>query len=277
MIRTTKFAVVFTISIFLLSCMNNKTTEVSIVGESLEIDMDITDNGDTTDKLSNLDLLPLATTKQVIHHRYYSLSYYEEYEQAEWVAYELKKGYLINNDFRRPYFVEDPKVNSCSADWRNYKNSGYDKGHLCPAGDMEFDLNSYNDTFLTSNIAPQDHDFNAGIWNRLEQKVRYWAGKYDGVYVVTGGVLQPSLKTIGKEKVAVPNQFYKIVVLRSNDSYKMIAFLIPNRKSENSLFDYVVSVDLIESKTGIDFFPALNDNMEEKLEKSVDKYPWFAK
>ena len=52
---------------------------------------------------------------------------------------------------------------------------------------MEFDQSAYNDTFYTSNISPQDHDFNSGIWNRLEQKTRYWADKYNDIYVVTGG------------------------------------------------------------------------------------------
>lgn len=84
------------------------------------------------------DFLPTSITNQIVKHSYYTLSYSEKHEQAEWVAYELKKNYVKNNDFRRPYFIEDPKVKTGSADWRNYKKSGYDKGHLCPAGDMEF-------------------------------------------------------------------------------------------------------------------------------------------
>lgn len=223
----------------------------------------------------SFNLLPTSTTKQIINHTYYSLSYDEEYEQAEWVAYELKSSYLKNNDFKRPYFIEDNMVSSGSADWRDYRNSGFDKGHLCPAGDMEFNVNAYNETFLTSNIAPQDHEFNAGIWNRLEQKIRFWADKYKGLYIVTGGVLEPSLKKIGREQVAVPKQFYKIVVQQANGQYKMIAFLIPNKSSELPLFNYVVSVDLIEQKTGIDFFPALKDSIEEKLERSTERSPWF--
>jgi endonuclease G len=80
-----------------------------------------------------------------------------------------------NNNFKRPFFIEDPKVSTGSADWRNYRNSGFDKGNLCPAADMEFDKNAYNETFYTSNISPQDKEFNGGIWSRLGQKVRYWA------------------------------------------------------------------------------------------------------
>ncbi|MCV9929384.1 DNA/RNA non-specific endonuclease [Flavobacterium sp. LS1R49] len=229
-----------------------------------------------SDDKTEFDYLPSSTTNQIVKHDYYTLSYNEKYEQAEWVAYELKKDYVKNNSFKRPYFITDPKVTTGSADWRNYKQSGYDKGHLCPAGDMEFTKSAYDDTFLTSNISPQIHDFNDGVWNRLEQKVRYWAVKYDGLYVVTGGVLTDSKKTIGKEKVLVPKYFYKVLLDQSNGNgeYKMIAFLVPNEKSDKPLYEFVVSVDSIEKLTGIDFFPALDDKIENNLEKSADYKSW---
>ena len=222
----------------------------------------------------NFDFLPSSKTNQVVKHEYYTLSYNESHEQAEWVAYELKKGYVKNNNFKRPFFIEDDKVKTGSADWRNYKNTNYDKGHLCPAGDMEFSLDAYNDTFFTSNISPQVRNFNNGVWNRLEQKVRYWAVKYDGIYVVTGGVLESSLKTIGKEKVSVPNFFYKILLDNSGEKLKMIGFLVPNTESNKPLYSFVVSVDYIEKLTGIDFFPKLNDNFENQLEKRNDYKNW---
>jgi endonuclease G len=225
-------------------------------------------------RLTTNDLLPISTTNTIVKHNYYSLSYNENYEQAEWVAYELKKDYIKNNNFKRPYFIEDAKVITGSADWRNYKNSNYDKGHLCPAGDMEFSMSAYNDTFLTSNIAPQDKKFNNGIWNRLEQKVRYWAVKDNGVYVVTGGVLNNSLKTIGKEKVAVPQYFYKILMNRSGNRVKMIGFLMPNEPSDEPLYKFVVSVDAIEKLTGINFFPQLEDRLENQLEANKDYKDW---
>lgn len=222
----------------------------------------------------NFDFLPTSTTNQIVKHRYYTLSYNEKQEQAEWVAYELKKSYIKNNNFKRPFFIEDPKVTTRSADWRNYKNSGYDKGHLVPAGDMSFDVSAYNDTFFTSNISPQVHEFNDGVWNRLEQKVRYWAVKYNGVYIVTGGVLANSSETIGKEKVLVPKYFYKVLLAKSGNEIKMIAFLVPNEASEKPLCDFVVSVDQIEKRTGIDFFPNLEDKIEDKLESSDDYKAW---
>ncbi|MDN3671630.1 DNA/RNA non-specific endonuclease [Flavobacterium branchiarum] len=260
--------------IFLFSCKKN--SESSSVNSDLEFKDSLkTETTLYSEDNVDFDYLPSSTTNQVVKHDYYTLSYNEKFEQAEWVAYELKKSYIKNNDFKRPYFNEDPKVTSGSADWRNYKQSGYDKGHLCPAGDMEFDKKAYEDTFLTSNISPQMREFNNGIWNRLEQKVRYWAVKYDGIYVVTGGVLTDSDTTIGKEKVLVPNYFYKVLLDESNGKYKMIAFLVPNEKSERPLYEFVVSVDAIEKLTGIDFFPQLDDKIEDALEKNTDYKSWI--
>ncbi|WP_026712783.1 DNA/RNA non-specific endonuclease [Flavobacterium daejeonense] len=267
-----KFGVLFVILGFVfLACKQKETLKFS--DEKIKV-------VDIEGKQSAQDLnfyLPKSANAQIVKHDYFTLSYNENAEQAEWVAYELKKDYVKNSDFKRPFFIEDPKVSSQSADWRSYKNSGYDKGHLCPAADMEFNLSAYKDTFFTSNISPQNHDFNSGIWNRLEQKIRFWAVKYDGLIVVTGGVLKGNLKTIGSENVKVPEYFYKIALNYTKGNYKVIAFLVPNKKSSKSIFDYVVSVDEIESKTGIDFFPKLEDKLENSLEKNVNLNSWLSK
>lgn len=250
------------IGLVLLSCKNEiKDKEVLVQDQEAAF---ISDQNNTGLGYS-VSYLPTSTTKQIVKHKYYTLSYNEKYEQAEWVAYELKKEYLKNGNYKRPYFIEDPSVTTGSADWRNYKKSGYDKGHLCPAGDMEFDQSAYNDTFYTSNISPQKHDFNSGIWNRLEQKTRYWASKYNDVYVVTGGILKDSDKTIGTEKVSVPKYFYKIILAKSGNEHKAIAFLVPNEDSDKSLYDFVVPIETLEKMTGIDFFPNL-----KKLKSSKD-------
>jgi len=224
--------------------------------------------------VTNTFYLPTSTTDYIVHHDYYSLSYNETHEQAEWVAYELKKNHLSRNQFKRPYFIRDKSIKTKSADWRNYKNSGYDKGHLCPAADRKFSINAHDETFLTSNISPQKHDFNAGIWNRLEQKTRYWANKYNGVYVVTGGVLKNNLKTIGHESVTVPNYFYKVLLDNYKGKTKVIAFLVPHKESHKPLYEFIVSVDEIEQLTGIDFFPELEDQKEVRLEASTNYKNW---
>jgi len=223
---------------------------------------------------TNEYFLPTSTTGQIVHHESYSLSYNEEHEQAEWVAYELKKSHLSKTNFKRPYFEIDDAVKTGAAHWRNYKKSGYDRGHLCPAGDRRYSQFAHDETFLTSNISPQKHDFNAGIWNALEQKVRYWAGKYDGIFVITGGILKGNMKTIGDEYVSVPNQFYKVLIDSNSGDTKMIAFLMPHKDSRKPLYEFVVSVDEVEELTGIDFFPELDDAIENKLEASSSYKNW---
>ena len=218
--------------------------------------------------------LPTSTTNQIIRHQYYSLSYNEKYEQAEWVAYELKKEHLARTNRKRPYFIEDKKVKTRSASYRNYKKSGYTKGHLCPAGDRKFSKIAFDETFLTSNISPQKGDFNGGIWNRLEQKTRYWASKDKQLYIVTGGILSKDLITIGKEKVAVPKQFYKILLDYSEPEIKAIAFLIPHQESKKPLYTFVVAINEIERLTEIDFFPELPDELENKLESNSNYKNW---
>ncbi|WP_250433001.1 DNA/RNA non-specific endonuclease [Hanstruepera flava] len=219
--------------------------------------------------------LPTSTTEQIVHHNAYSLSYSEPHEQAEWVAYELKKEHLSNSDFDRPYFEIDKAVKTGAASWRNYKNSGYDRGHLCPAGDRRYSQEAHDETFLTSNISPQEHQFNSGIWNALEQKVRYWANRYDGVFVVTGGVLKGNMKTIGTEEVTVPNQFYKVIMDYNSGKPKVLAFLMPHENSSKPLYNFVISVDEVEEITGIDFFPELDDELENRLESSNNYKHWF--
>lgn len=239
------------ICFLLFSCKNETQEKYEFQNEQTHF----ASKQEISNPIYTIGYLPTSTTKQIVKHDYYTLSYNEKFEQAEWVAYELKKEYLKNNDFKRPYFIEDPKVITRSADWRNYKKSGYDKGHLCPAGDMEFNKEAYNDTFYTSNISPQNHDFNSGIWNRLENKVRYWAAKYNNLYIVTGGVLKESDKKIGTEEVTVPEYFYKIILTKAGNEHKAIAFLIPNEKSQKGIYEYVVSIETVEKMTGIDFFP----------------------
>lgn len=256
--------IIFSIVLFSLDSCKESSSLETVQSQNIPIDF----------FSKEFDYLPSSTTNQIIHHDYYSLSYSETHEQSEWVAYELKKEYITSINFKRPYFNQDPKVTTQSADWKNFKNTGYDKGHLVPAGDMKFSEEAYSDTFFTSNASPQLSTFNNGIWNRLEQKVRYWAQKYDAIYVITGGVLEAELRTIGNEEVAVPNYFYKVLLDIDNEKkqIKMIAFLVPHEASNRPLYEFVVSVDELEQLTGIDFFPNLPDGVEINLEsKSVYK------
>lgn len=220
------------------------------------------------------DLLPSSTTDALVEHEYYMFSYSEEHEQAEWLAYELKKEHLTYDDRKRPYFIEDPKVKSKSADWRNYKGSGFDRGHLCPAGDRRFSELAYNETFYTSNIAPQDRKFNAGLWNRLEMQIRNWCKRYGDVYVITGGILENGLQEIGTEDVDVPKHFYKIVFRFDGQQPRALAFLMPNHEVQQSLMHFLVPIDELEKRTGIDFFHQQDEIWQAQLETKVASKGW---
>jgi endonuclease G len=209
----------------------------------------------------------------IIRHKHFFLSYSEEHEQAEWAAYYLT-GSKQQHSLSRPYFSQDPLVDTDSAHWKNYKDSGFDKGHLVPAADMKFSEEAYHETFYTSNVAPQNKAFNAGVWNRLEQKIRYWADKYTALFIVTGSILHDNLVTIGEEEVSVPDYFFKIVVRVQNDGLVMIPFLVPNKESDLPLYSFATTIDEIERITQIDFNQKLSEKIEEKIEKELSYKEW---
>jgi endonuclease G len=221
--------------------------------------------------------LPSTTTGEVIERTYYAFSYSEEHEQAEWIAYELSRENLkLPNVKRTGDFRPDPKVRKASASTRDYTRSGYDRGHLAPAGDMAFSVEAMSESFYMSNISPQIKNFNGGIWRELEENVRNWAMRFDKIYVVTGPVLTRGIRErIGSNEVAVPDEFYKVILDFTEPEIKGIAFIIPNEISNNRAEDYAVSIDRIEEITGIDFFYELFDEQqEEEIENAFDLSLW---
>ncbi|MGV3556678.1 DNA/RNA non-specific endonuclease [Larkinella arboricola] len=206
----------------------------------------------------------------IIRHDGYTLRYREEYEQADWVAYPLLEDEILGDaDRKNEQFQPDPMVTTGSALASDYTRSGYDRGHLAPAGDFKFSKQMMRQTFYMSNISPQAPDFNRGIWRQLEEQVRVWALRDKGLYVVTGPVLRPGLPTIGKKnQVAVPEYYYKVLLYCNNPDIRMIAFLLKNEGSERSLKQFVVPVDEVERRTGIDFFPKIPDQLEQQLESA---------
>lgn len=217
------------------------------------------------------DLLPTSTTGQVIKHQYYTLSYSEPHEQAEWVYYILTPD-LINGSVSRTDNFR-PDIKTGSAQLLDYRGSGYDRGHLCPAGDMKLNRTAMSESFFMSNMSPQHPSFNRGIWKSLEATVRNWAIEEGRIYVVTAGVLSRGLQEIGSSGVDVPQRYYK-VVYDPTGAEKMIALVMPNQKGTKPLEEYVVSVDYVESITGIDFFPQLEDALETRMEADIDASQW---
>ena len=222
------------------------------------------------EKAVDFTLPTFQPTDAIIRHNGYTLRYREEYEQADWVSYPLLEDEILGDaDRKNEQFQPDPLVETGSALSSDYTRSGYDRGHLAPAGDFKFSKEMMKQTFYMSNISPQVPDFNRGIWKKLEEQVRVWALRDKGLYVVTGPVLRPGLPTIGKKnQVAVPEYYYKVILYCNNPDIRMIAFLMKNEESDGSLKQFVVTVDEVEKRTGIDFFPTIPDKMEQQLESA---------
>lgn len=227
-----------------------------------------------TDSLFELELPALKPGQKLIRKSGFTLVYNERFEQAEWVAYELTAQETQSAYARTDKFMSDPAVRTESAAPNDYKGSGYDRGHLAPAGDMGWSYQSMAESFYMSNMSPQTPGFNRGIWKRLEELVRTWAVEYGAVSVVTAGILEEGLPTIGYSQVAVPNYYYKVIFDHTGPDLKAIAFIMPNASSKASLQSYVVSVDEVERVTGINFFPNLDDQVEEQLESRVVVNQW---
>jgi endonuclease G, mitochondrial len=214
----------------------------------------------------------------IIEKNNYTLHYNEKFEQADWVAYELTKSEVLGSTRRKDSFKVDPAVKTGSATLSDYKGSGYDRGHLAPAADMKMSSESMGESFYMSNMSPQVPEFNRGIWAKLESTVRTWAVDNDSLYIDSGPVLTKAYyPTIGANKVAVPDFYYKVVLDYTGDEVKAIGFILPNKKSTKDLQDYAVTVDEVESITGLDFYPGLDDSIESALESSFDVSLWSFK
>lgn len=210
----------------------------------------------------------------VISHKYYELLYSEEHEQPFWVKYVGTKEHVLDKKYKRKNnFREDPLVETQSATLSDYVKSGYDRGHLCPAGDMCFSETAMSESFYMSNMSPQSPSFNRGKWKSLEEKVRKWSVKYDTAIIYCGGVLSDIAKTIGSNKVSVPKYYYKVVYCPTINS--AVGFIMPNEKCELSLSSYMVSVDSVESLTKIDFYNNYLPNVQKSFESNSTLSFWF--
>ncbi|UPA17898.1 DNA/RNA non-specific endonuclease [Borrelia puertoricensis] len=230
-------------------------------------------------------LLPKGyLTTQVIHKKYYSLGYAESARQSEWVAYQLKKEMVElaltllkeKKITRSKNFFEDQDIKGIAPKLSDYLKSGYDRGHIVSSADMSFSKDAMLDTYFLSNISPQQREFNSGIWLKLEQLVRKWAILKEKIYIVSSGILTENKGFIGKNKILVPKNFYKIILsLNNNKFYDILAFIIPNEKAKDSeLRNYVVNVNLIEEKTKIDFFAKLDAEIKKIIKMKKDIRSW---
>ena len=209
--------------------------------------------------------------EQVLHRKGYTTSYNATTKTPNWVAWHLTAAHTRGKQQRHEEkFMEDVDIALGSrATDNDYYNSRYDRGHMCPAGDNKWDKEAMAQSFLFTNICPQNHGLNKYEWNDLEIQCRDWAREYGAIDIVCGPIFSSTgdQKTIGRNKVWVPREFFKVVLcLRGEGSPKAIGFIYPNASASRKMFSYAMSVDEVERITGIDFFPQLDDKVEDRIE-----------
>lgn len=212
---------------------------------------------------------------QIIHRPHYDLSYNNQHEVANWVAYSLDHSKLRSCHDRQNNFRADPEIVGGSAALEDYSGSGYDRGHLLPAGDMKFDREAMSATFFLSNMTPQPARFNRGRWALLEGLIRAWALKYGKIWVVTGPVLKGRMSSIGRvNRISVPEDYYKVVLRKDVKGWKGTAFLMNTSVPYSDLNAYAVTIDEVEELSGIDFFPNLPSETQEDAEAQNEQADW---
>ena len=218
--------------------------------------------------------IPLMNKEQgqVIQRTGYTLSYHTKHRTPQWVAWELTKEETRGNEERTNEFQPDPDVMGAKVVTYDYSHSGYDRGHMAPAGDMKWSKKAMQESFYMSNICPQDHNLNTEDWNDLENKSREWARRYGKVYIVCGPIYNGTRNEyIGDHRVKVPDAFFKVILINHDRKQAALGFYFENKAGERPLSEYLVSVDKLEDMTGLDFFSALPDEIENQLEKEIQK------
>lgn len=222
----------------------------------------------------NLCLPSVSPEESITKHTAYYTSYNHEKGQPLWVAYELNRTRLIKVAKRAGRFKTDPLISPKTVRHEDYTHSGFDRGHLAPAADMAWSTVTMKESFYTSNICPQRPRFNRGIWKNLESLIRSWAADESHLFIVTGPIFKHDAAQIGKtSKISVPSHFFKAVLDTAGED-KCIAFILPNYKSTAPIQSYAISVDQLEETIGRDLFPALNDEVESRIESAYRFEDW---
>jgi endonuclease G, mitochondrial len=227
---------------------------------------------------------------EIIEHSGMALGFDCDYKMAAWTFHMLTPDVTFGNISRSNDFRVDEKV-SCGtaveADYFlkkenpdgtfSYDGFGFDRGHLAPSADFRWSATALSESYYYSNMTPQRPGFNQESWAELEGLLRTIVDQEKkSFYILTGPVLNENLPVIDRSlnKLRIPELHYKIIVDLSQDTPRGMAFLMPNKKCENRLSNYVVSIDSVESLTGIDFFPSIDETLEKQIETTADFSVW---
>lgn len=215
-----------------------------------------------------------SVPSQIKEYEGFVVSFNKDTHNPNWVAWELLGSETDGAEKRRNKFYTDGEVIGC-AYTQDYTRSGYDRGHMCPAADQKWSQRAMDDCFYLNNICPQDHALNAGAWSTLEKKERIWAQRDSAIIIVAGPIYEGNQQpTIGETGVRVPSAFFKVMLAPYLKEPRAIGFIYPNMTSPGNMQNYAMPVREVEKKTGLDFFKALPDDMEEQVETTTSFNEW---
>ena len=241
-------------------CMNNHPTEVK---EPL-----------SREQRANLMTVAIPTdiSDTLVTYDAFEVHFNSARHIANCTAYELTTAEL-DGDVPRGAFAADASVQGCASPI-DYAGSGMNRGHLVPAGDLKWSENAMAQSFLMTNICPMAKSLNEGGWAKLEEKVREWVLRDSALLVFAGPVVHEGDSTITGSHITIPSHYFKVVMAPCIRPMRAIAFIYPNGHSGGRLVQYAVSVDEVERRTGLDFFPTLPDDEQRRLESPVNLDAW---
>lgn len=218
--------------------------------------------------------IPESLTSQIKEYVGFTISFNKDNGTPNYVAWELLGNETSGENQRTDKFWTDTEIEGCPTT-KDYTGSGYDRGHMCPAADQKWSQQAMEDCFVMANICPQIHALNAGAWATLENKERQWAARDSAVMIVCGPIYDvQDTQRIGNAGVRVPGAFFKVLMAPYLPEPRGIAFVYPNMTAPGNMENYAMSIDELEKLTGYDFFPALPDDVETKVESTFSFKEW---
>lgn len=223
--------------------------------------------------------LPSATAEQIVEYTGFTISYNADAHQPNYAAWELNEEKLKSNTSRRDVKFDVDRNVAGTAELYDYRRSGFDRGHMMPAADAKWDDRAMTESHLLTNICPQDHNMNGGVWATLEGNCRQWAARDSSIIIICGPVLTDSMtRTIGENgKIPVPERFFKVVLAPYDRPPRGIGFLMNNGPVDGGVQAAAVSIDQVEAATGYDFFAVLPDEIENEVEAQCAYHDWQRK
>ena len=269
-------AVLIVLLAFSLQSCDNKPAPAAQSFATLDSQKENTARSEREQPSRDLMDVRYAKSTKPLKRMAYKVWYSEQLRIPMAVSWYLTKEHTYGNNQRKDeMFHPDEDIRNAVTTY-DYMQTGYDRGHMCPAGDNKWNAQALDETFLMTNICPQNHNLNKNDWNDLEQLCRHWARKYGKIYIVCGPVLRGTEhKQIGPrtKRITVPEAFYK-VVLRMGKNPTAIGFVYDNKGKSQPMKQAVRSVDDIERMTGLDFFSSLDDPLEDKIEAQAELSDW---